>query len=63
MASDPNYPSEADLDRLAGFLDALAATGVMFSQEFPDELVVIREGRPTAACDGYVAGAADVVAG
>jgi peptidoglycan/xylan/chitin deacetylase (PgdA/CDA1 family) len=51
------------MDRLAGFLDRLAETGVRFSLEFPDATVIIREGQPMPGCDRYVAGAESIVAG
>lgn len=42
------------MDRLAAFLDRLAVLGVAFTQNFPDETVIIRAGRPTQACARYV---------
>lgn len=41
---------------LPGFLDRLAADGVRFTREFPDEVVIIRAGVPAPWCERYVAG-------
>ena len=43
------------MDYLAEFLERLTELDVVFTQHFPDEVVVIREGRPLPACDRYVA--------
>jgi peptidoglycan/xylan/chitin deacetylase (PgdA/CDA1 family) len=40
---------------LPAFLDRLTGQGVRFAQEFPDETVIIRQGRPAPHCDRYVA--------
>ena len=39
---------------LPGFLDRLAAENVRFVQDFPDEVVLIRNGRPMPGCERYV---------
>jgi peptidoglycan/xylan/chitin deacetylase (PgdA/CDA1 family) len=41
---------------LPAFLDRLIADGARFTQEFPEDTVVIRHGQPTELCDRYVAG-------
>jgi peptidoglycan/xylan/chitin deacetylase (PgdA/CDA1 family) len=43
------------MHRLPAFLDRLADSGAVFAQDFPDEVVIVRDGRPTPACDRYVA--------
>jgi peptidoglycan-N-acetylglucosamine deacetylase len=50
------------MDRLAWFLDRLTDDGIVFSQEFPDETVIIREGRPAPHCDRYVSRGATALA-
>jgi hypothetical protein len=42
------------MDRLPGFLDALAMDGATFTQDFPEETVIIRQGRPAPMCGRYV---------
>ncbi len=41
--------------RLPDFLDRIADRGAVFTQDFPDEVVLIREGVPTPLCARYVA--------
>ncbi len=43
------------MQHLPAFLDCLLATDVRFTQEFPDETVLVRAGLPSALCDRYVA--------
>ena len=41
---------------LPDFIDRLAAEGARFVQDFPDEVVIVREGVPAPWCDRYVTG-------
>jgi len=52
----------ATLPHLPAFLDRLAETDVVFTQHFPDEVVIIREGRPSPQCERYVSASVESLA-
>jgi hypothetical protein len=47
--------ANASLARLPELLDRLDDAGVEFSQEFPEEVIMTRDGEPVSLLDTYVA--------